>query len=235
MANDIDPQILDQIKSILRRDLKLGPDAPIADDMAFFGGDVDLDSLDMLLLVTSLEKQFGIKVPNEAVGKEVFQNVATLTRYVQQQKANGPAAGNAPAAAPTTDWLDKLPHGEGFRFISAVTEVVPGTSAAGYWKLTGSESFFAGHFPGKPIVPGVLIAEALAQLSGLTAPAGVVSAGKLAHVDVRFEQPVAPPVQIDLRSSLSRMMGELQLCEVTATVADKVVARGMITLHRTSS
>src|SRR3954470_6896090 len=101
MANDIDPQTLDQIKSILRRDLKLGPDAPIADDMAFFGGDVDLDSLDMLLLVTSLEKQFGIKVPNEAVGKEVFQNVATLTRYVQQQKANGSAAGNAPAAAPT--------------------------------------------------------------------------------------------------------------------------------------
>ena len=39
-----------------------------------------------LLLVTSIEKQFGIKVPNEAVGREVFQNVSTLTRYVQQQQ-----------------------------------------------------------------------------------------------------------------------------------------------------
>jgi len=232
MATDIDPNILSNIKTILRRDLKLGPDAVIADDMPFFGGDVDLDSLDMLLLVTSLEKQFGIKVPNEAVGREVFQNVETLTRYVQQQQNS---ATTAPAAgvSDTTDWLSKLPHGEGFRFVTAVTEVRPGHSASGYWKLTGDEPFFAGHFPGRPIVPGVLIAEALAQLSGFTAPTDASSAGKLAHVDVRFEQPIAPPVQIELQSTLSRMMGELQLCEVTAKVGDATVARGMITLHRT--
>jgi len=234
MATDIDPNILSHIKTILRRDLKLGPDAVIADDMPFFGGDVDLDSLDMLLLVTSLEKQFGIKVPNEAVGKEVFQNVSTLTRYVQQQQQSATTA-PAAAAAPVTDWLSKLPHGEGFRFITAVKEVRPGQSASGYWKLSGQESFFAGHFPGRPIVPGVLITEALAQLSGLTAPEGAVAAGKLAHVDVRFEQPVAPPVQIDLQSTLSRMMGELQLCEVVAKVGETVVARGTITLHRASN
>lgn len=231
MATDIDPNILANIKSILRRDLKLGPTAVIPDDMPFFGGDVDLDSLDMLLLVTSLEKQFGIKVPNEAVGKEVFQNVSTLSRYVQLQQQSGTAAAAAaPAAA--TDWLSRLPHGEPFRFLTSVTEVRPGQSATGVWELTGQESFFAGHFPGQPIVPGVLIAEALAQLSGLTAPEGVTSAGKLAHVDVRFEQPVAPPVRIDLASTLTRMIGPLQLCDVTATVGQTVVARGTITLHR---
>jgi len=231
MATDIDPDILSRIKTILRRDLKLGPDAAIPDDMPFFGGDVDLDSLDMLLLVTSLEKQFGIKVPNEAVGREVFQNVSTLTSYVQKQQQAAPAAAAAPASGPT-DWLSKLPHGESFRFITAVTAVTPGVSATGYWKLNGSEPFFAGHFPGHPIVPGVLIAEALAQLSGMTAPAGAPGMGKLAKIEVRFEQAVVPPVQIDLASTLTRMVGELQLCEVSASVAGTVVARGSITLHR---
>ena len=50
MTSPIDPEILRQIKTILRRDLKLAPDAPLAEDMPFFGGEVDLDSLDMLLL-----------------------------------------------------------------------------------------------------------------------------------------------------------------------------------------
>ena len=59
--------------------------------MPFFGGDVDMDSLDILLLVTSLEKEFGIKVPNAAVGREVFESVATLARFVQEQSANGGA------------------------------------------------------------------------------------------------------------------------------------------------
>src|SRR3954464_13260558 len=91
-APDVNPQILDHLKAIVRRDLKLGPTAVIADDMAFFGGDVDMDSLDILLLVTSIEKEFGIKVPNAAVGREVFENVDTLSRFVEEQQRSGSAA-----------------------------------------------------------------------------------------------------------------------------------------------
>src|SRR3954447_12493403 len=93
-----DPAIVQQLKSILRRDLKLGPDTPIADDMSFHNNDIDLDSLDMLLLLTSVEKEFGLKVPGEEVGRSIFENVTTLARYIQDH--GGGAAAAHPAAAP---------------------------------------------------------------------------------------------------------------------------------------
>src|SRR3954454_6325779 len=164
-AEAADPQILDRVKTIVRRDLKLGATAAIADDMPFFGGDIDMDSLDILLLVTSIEKEFGIKVPNAAVGREVFESVATLTRFVNQQQKS-PGAG-MPAVV---DYLARLPHQPPFRFVSKIVEMREGDSAEGVWSLSGQEPFFTGHFPGRPLVPGVLIAEALAQLSGLAGP-----------------------------------------------------------------
>ena len=93
-ATAVDPSIRDRVKAIVRRDLKLGAAADIADDMPFFGGDIDMDSLDILLLVTSIEKEFGIKVPNAAVGRQVFESVATLTQFVQERmESNGGTAG----------------------------------------------------------------------------------------------------------------------------------------------
>src|SRR5205085_1418362 len=105
--------ILARIELILRRDLKLGPDAQITPDMPFFGGDIALDSLDILLLVNSMEKEFGVKVPSSAVGKEIFQNVSTLARYVEQTLGGDGASGGAAtsaAASPPVDYLSLLPH-----------------------------------------------------------------------------------------------------------------------------
>jgi 3-hydroxyacyl-[acyl-carrier-protein] dehydratase len=228
-----DPQLVERVKAIVRRDLKLGPAAAIADDMQFFGGDIDMDSLDILLLVTSIEKEFGIKVPNAAVGREVFESVATLTRFVKQQQTS-PGAG----MPGVVDYLSRLPHQPPFRFVSKVTELREGDSAEGVWSVTGQEAFFAGHFPGRPLVPGVLIAEALAQLSGLAGPRvaamGEAEEGKLAHADVRFDESVAPPADIVLKSKLLRAVGALQQFNVEGSVAGTIVARGTITLHRTA-
>lgn len=231
---DVDPQLLSHIKTLIRRDLKLGPDVAIADDMPFFGNDVDLDSLDMLLLVTSIEKEFGIKVPSEAVGRDVFQSVATLARYIQSNRkpAAAGATASTPAAPSAADPLARLPHADPFRFVTRLTDHQPGVSATGVWSVRGDEPFFAGHFPGRPIVPGVLLAEALAQLSGIAGPATSSNEGKLVHVDVRFDASVTPPADITLRSTLTRVIGPLQQFDVSASLSETPVARGTLTLHR---
>src|SRR5689334_1989101 len=90
---------LQRVQTILRRDLKLGDNAAIPADMPFFGGDVDLDSLDILLLVTSIEKEFGVKIPSSAAGQEIFQNVDTLVRYIEQNAGNGTATAATSSAS----------------------------------------------------------------------------------------------------------------------------------------
>ena len=238
MAVSSSPDILQRVQMLLRRDLKLGADVNITPDMPFFGGDIDIDSLDILLLVTSVEKEFGVKIPSERVGQDIFRTVSTLVDYIEQnQSAPNSGAGTSVATSSSApDPLSQLPHGPEFRFITRVTTNRPGEEAAGVWEVKGDEAFFKGHFPGNALVPGVLLAEALAQISGFAGPATPGGrGGMLAKVDVRFNRPVAPPAQIALRSKLTRVMGELQQFEVAATVGEETVASGTITLHRPAS
>ncbi|HRK16454.1 MAG TPA: beta-hydroxyacyl-ACP dehydratase [Prosthecobacter sp.] len=65
--------------------------------------------------------------------------------------------------------LSALPHGPEFRFIDELLELEPGVSARARWTLKGTESFLPGHFPGEPLLPGVIMIEALAQLGGILA------------------------------------------------------------------
>src|SRR3954463_6657509 len=224
-----------RIKTIIRRDLKLGADIAITDDMPFFGTDADVDSLDILLLLSSVEKEFGVKVPSEKVGREIFENVGTLTRFIEAQlRGTAGAPASAGAASAGGNPIDRLPHRDPFRFVSRVTSMKSGESVEAVWALTGKEPFFGGHFPGNPIVPGVLIAEALAQAAGPALPvSGVPMNGVLAHVDVRFEQAVVPPTEIVLRAKLTRSMGTLSQFEVEASAGGKVVARGTLALSCT--
>jgi acyl carrier protein len=76
----------ERIKTIMRRDLKLGPGVELPDDMPLAGGQFDLDSLDMLMLVTSMEKEFGIKVADGSIGREAFATIATLAEFVESKR-----------------------------------------------------------------------------------------------------------------------------------------------------
>lgn len=141
------------------------------------------------------------------------------------------------------DILDALPHRPPFRFLTEIVHFTERESGEAVWRVSGDEAFFAGHFPGQPIVPGVLIAEALAQLSGLVAflercDCGDTSEqskfkplqGRLANIDVRFSKAVTPPAEIMLRSRLDRVFEALGQCTVEARVGDKIVARGRVTV-----
>jgi 3-hydroxyacyl-[acyl-carrier-protein] dehydratase len=104
---------------------------------------------------------------------------------------------------------DVLPHREPFLFVTEVTELEAG-AARGYWALTGEEPFFAGHFPGRPTLPGVLMIEAMAQLGAYAVLADPATApGKLplfGGVDrVRFRRQVVPGDRLDLEVELGRI------------------------------
>jgi 3-hydroxymyristoyl/3-hydroxydecanoyl-(acyl carrier protein) dehydratase len=84
------------------------------------------------------------------------------------------------SAFPTPESV--LPHHPPFLFVDEVTALQPGQSATGLWRLTGDEWFFAGHFPGRPTLPGVLMCEAIAptwaMASHISTPGSVGRPGK---------------------------------------------------------
>jgi 3-hydroxyacyl-[acyl-carrier-protein] dehydratase len=123
-----------------------------------------------------------------------------------------------------------LPHRAPFVFIDAVLEHTPGEAALCRKSFPAEEPFFRGHFPGDPLVPGVILAEALAQTAGLAAGQPGRSFRLAAIKGMKFLGAVRPGEEIRLEARKTVAVGGLWQFQVCARVLDKTVAEGMIVL-----
>jgi 3-hydroxyacyl-[acyl-carrier-protein] dehydratase len=133
------------------------------------------------------------------------------------------------------DILNHLPHRYPFLMIDRVTEYRQGESLTGIKNVTYNEPFFQGHFPQRPVMPGVLILEAMAQATGLLA---FRTLGNTADREtlyflvgmnkVRFKQPVEPGDQLVITANLIREKRGIWMFDCSARVDDKLVSSAEI-------
>jgi 3-hydroxyacyl-[acyl-carrier-protein] dehydratase len=133
------------------------------------------------------------------------------------------------------DILNHLPHRYPFLLIDRVTEYRQGESLTGIKNVTYNEPFFQGHFPQRPVMPGVLILEAMAQATGLLA---FRTLGNTADREtlyflvgmnkVRFKQPVEPGDQLVITANLIRKKSSIWMFDCSARVDGKLVSSAEI-------
>jgi len=123
--------------------------------------------------------------------------------------------------------LDILPHRYPFLLIDRVLEVEPGVRAVGLKNVTFNEPFFVGHFPGHPIMPGVLIIEMMAQAGGVMLLTLPEHRGKLAYLagveKARFRKPVLPGDTLVAEVTMLKARGHIGFVEAKVKVGEDVV------------
>jgi 3-hydroxymyristoyl/3-hydroxydecanoyl-(acyl carrier protein) dehydratase len=138
------------------------------------------------------------------------------------------------------DILRFLPHRPPFLFVDRITAFKSGVSIKGIREIRADEYFFSGHFPGKPVMPGALILDALAQTSGLlwgftreaenqnTPQTSVLFF--LASANVKFINPSFPGDTLELTAFAKESFGSLLSYDVEASVGRKIITKGRLTL-----
>jgi len=132
--------------------------------------------------------------------------------------------------------LGKLPHSFPFRMLDRILAIDPGKRAIALKNVSIDEPYFLGHFPNEPIMPGVLILEALAQTGGLAFQSSFEKEEGipfLAGVDeFRLKKNVVPGDQLVLEAEVMHVFSHLAKVKVLARVGEEVVAEGMLVLAK---
>jgi 3-hydroxyacyl-[acyl-carrier-protein] dehydratase len=126
-----------------------------------------------------------------------------------------------------------LPHRDPFLLIDEVIELEPGVRVVARRRVRPDEWYLAGHFPGRPIMPGVLIVEAMAQTGAIAVLCEEENRGRLALFagidDVRFKRIVEPGDELELTCEIERVRGPIGKGRAEARVGSKLAARGTLT------
>ncbi|MEO6871768.1 MAG: 3-hydroxyacyl-ACP dehydratase FabZ family protein [Chthoniobacterales bacterium] len=132
--------------------------------------------------------------------------------------------------------LSSLPHRPPFVFVRQVRRLEAGHLAECAMRFSRDDPMFAGHFPGNPLVPGVILTEALAQTAGVAAASGYPENARPLFLlsairAMKFLVAVRPEEEIELRAEKLAQVDQLLQFNVRATVAGKVVAEGQLVLN----
>lgn len=135
-----------------------------------------------------------------------------------------------------------LPHRNPFLFVDKIIKIIDDHKIVAEKDLSHDDYFFAGHFPGNPIMPGVLVSEALAQTSGLLLGLTLGRESQtvdhkirnffLANVNIKFFNPAKPEETLRLEARLKKKYGKFFLFEVAADVVNRRIAKGTLTLAK---
>jgi beta-hydroxyacyl-ACP dehydratase FabZ len=126
--------------------------------------------------------------------------------------------------------MEILPHRYPFLLVDRILELEPGVRAVCIKNVTANEPQFTGHWPGNPVMPGVLMLEAMAQVGGIFLMSEAESAGKTAFFAgmdaIKFRRPVVPGDQLTITAELVRRKGTIGRAKAVAMVGDEVAVEG---------
>lgn len=131
--------------------------------------------------------------------------------------------------------LEALPHGPEFRFLDEILDLDPGKSGRASYRIRGDEAFLAGHFPGRPILPGVILVEAVAQLGGVVAQSdpGEEVLDNLLLTGIRAAKVLGAAVPgevLEIAATVEGRLGGMIQIAGAVSVGDRALAKATVML-----